>query len=219
MEPDRHIDGGGVQSGASGSGLGHGACSLVVGTDEQMAALLLAWKERRVLHVERIESALRKKGRVLLVCGGLEGIAEEVEGDIRVECGGTGSAAETLVWEPSPAGAIVREGKVRSPGRTIAEFSWEAGCVGSEISKGDGPDAFGHNNVGGSEMLKWIVEPYGLVRYEFGEDVGSEDLCERAEPQQRVLGRSLMGVGRRFAVSAEKDLIVANDHKNHAGRT
>ena len=58
-----------------------------------MAALLLARKERRVLHVERVESALRKKGCVLFVCGGLERIAEEVEGDIRVERGGTGSAA------------------------------------------------------------------------------------------------------------------------------
>lgn len=98
LEPDRHIGGGRVQSGASGCGLGLGACSFVVGAGEQMAALFLAWKERRVLHVEWVEGALRKKGCVLFVCGGLEGIAEEVEGDIRVEGGGTGSAAETLVW-------------------------------------------------------------------------------------------------------------------------
>ena len=115
LEPDRHIGGGGVQSGASGSSLGHGARSFVVGADEQMAALLLAWKERRVLHVERVESALRKKGCVLFVRGGLEGIAEEIEGDIRVERGGTGSAAETLIWQPSPAGAVVGKGEVRGP--------------------------------------------------------------------------------------------------------
>ena len=93
LEPDRHIGCSGVKSRASGSGLCHGACSFVVGADEQMAALLLARKERRVLHVERVESALRKQGCVLLVCGGLEGIAEEVEGDIGVERGGAGSAA------------------------------------------------------------------------------------------------------------------------------
>ena len=67
---------------------------------------------------------------------------------------------------------------MRDPARCSAEFSWEAGGVGSEISEGDGLDAFGHNNVLGCEMLKWIVEPNGLVRYEFGEDVGGEDLCE-----------------------------------------
>ena len=66
-KPDRHIGRGGVQPRTSGSGLGHGTCSFIVGADEQMAALILAWKERRVLHVERIESALRKKGRVLFV--------------------------------------------------------------------------------------------------------------------------------------------------------
>ena len=143
-----------------------------------MAALLLAWKERRVLHVERVESALRKKGCVLFVRGGLKGIAEEVEGDIRVERGSTGSATETLVWQPSPAGPIVREREVRDPARRLAEFSREAGCVGSEIGKGDGVDAFGHDNVLGSETLEWIIEPYGLVRYEFGEYIGGEDFCE-----------------------------------------
>jgi hypothetical protein len=50
--------------------------------------------------------------------------------------------------------------------------------VGSEIGKGHGLDAFGHNDMVGSEMLKWIVKVYGLVRYELGEDVGGEDLCE-----------------------------------------
>ena len=115
LEPDRHIGCGGVQSGASGSGLGHGAWSFVVGAEEQMAALLLVRKERRVLHVERVESALRKQGCVLFVCGGLESIAEEVEGDVGVERGGTGSAAETLVRQPSPAGAIVGKGEVRGP--------------------------------------------------------------------------------------------------------
>lgn len=153
LEPDRHIGGGGVQSGASGSGLGHGACFFVVGTGEQMAALLLAWKERRVLHVERAECALRKKGCVLFVASSLEGIAEEVVGDIRVERSGTGSAAETQVWQPSPAGAIVREGEVRRSVRAIAQFSWEARGVGGEITKGDGLDASGHNNVLGSKML------------------------------------------------------------------
>ena len=63
-----------------------------------MAALLRAWKECRVLHVERIESALGKESCVLFVGGGLEGIAEEVEGDIRVKSGRTRSAAESLVW-------------------------------------------------------------------------------------------------------------------------
>ena len=50
--------------------------------------------------------------------------------------------------------------------------------MGSEIGEGDGLDAFGHDNVLGCETLKWIVKPNGLVRDEFGEDIGSEDLCE-----------------------------------------
>jgi hypothetical protein len=32
-----------------------------------------------------------------------------------------------------------------------------------------------------------IVEPHGLVRDEFGEDVGGNDHCERAQLPQRVL--------------------------------
>ncbi len=151
------------------------------------------------------------------MCGGLEGVAEEVEGNIRVEGGGTGSAVETLVWQPVPAVAVVGEGEVRRFGRSVAQFSWEAGCVRREIGQCDGLAAFGYNGAGWSEALERIVEAHGLVRDEFGEDVGSKDLCERAEPQQRVLGGKLMGVGRRFAVSAEKDLIVANDNENHTG--
>ena len=104
-----------------------------------------------LLHVKWVERALRKKRRILFVCGRLEGIAEEVEGNIRVEGGGTGSAAETLVWQPSPAGAIVGEGEVRGPARCIAQFSWEAGCVGGEIGKGDGLHAFGHNEWWGAK--------------------------------------------------------------------
>jgi hypothetical protein len=50
--------------------------------------------------------------------------------------------------------------------------------VGSELGKGNGPDTLGHYDVGGNEMLKWIVELYGPVHYEFGEDVGGEDLCK-----------------------------------------
>src|SRR5260370_16561475 len=94
-----------------------------------MSALLSVGKERRVLHMERVESALGKKCRVLLVCSGLEGIAEEIERHIRVEGGGTGSAAETLVLQPAPAGAVVGEGEVRRIGGSVSQFPRETGCV------------------------------------------------------------------------------------------
>jgi hypothetical protein len=86
-----------------------------------------------------------------------------------------------------------------------------------QIGDGDGTDVFGHNSARRSIALEWIVEPQGFVRDGFSENVGGKDLCERAEPQQRIRGGKLMGVGRGFAVSVEKDLIVANDVENHTG--
>jgi hypothetical protein len=86
-----------------------------------------------------------------------------------------------------------------------------------QIGERDGTDAFGHNSARRSIALERIVEPQGLVRDEFSENVGGKDLCERAEPQQRILGGKLMGVGRGFAVSVEEHLIVANDDENHTG--
>jgi hypothetical protein len=219
LKPDRHIGRGGVEAGTPSGGLSGGAGPFVAGADEKMAALLSIGKESRVPHVERAESALGKKGGVLLVRGGLEGVAEEVESKIRVDGGATGSAAETLVWQPAPAGAIVGEGEGRRPWRGIAQFSWEAGCVCRKIRERDGHGAFGHKRAGWSKALERIVEPHGLVRDEFGEDVSGKDFCERAEPQQRLLGGKLMGVGRGLAVSAEKYLMVANDDENHAGGT
>ena len=115
---------------------------------------------------------------------GLEGIAEEVERHIRVEGGGTRSTAETFVLQPAPPGAGVGEGEVRRIGRSIAQFTWEAGCVCSEIGERYGLDAFGHDRATWSEALERIVEAHGLVRDEFAEDVGGEDLCQRAETQQ-----------------------------------
>ena len=98
-----------------------------------------------------------------------------------------------------------------------AEFAREAGGVGREIGEGDGLDALGNDGVRRGEALQRIVESHGLVGDEFGEDVGGEDLGERAEAQQGVLGGKLMRVGCGLAVSAEEDLIVANDDQNHAG--
>ena len=143
-----------------------------------MAALLYAREVRRVLHMEWVESALRKQGCILFMGRGLECIAEEIEGDIRVEGGGTGSPAETLVWQPSPASAVVRESEVRDPAGPTAQLSGEARRVSSEINQGDGMAAFGHNNMFGGESLQWVVEPYRLVRHQFRENVGGEDLCE-----------------------------------------
>ena len=188
-----------------------------MGADQQMFALLSIGKERRVLHMERVESALGKKCGVLLVCSRLEGIAEEIERHIRVEGGGAGSAAETLVLQPAPPGAVVGEGEVGRIGRSVSQFSRETGCVCRQISERDGTDAFGHNSARRSIALERIVEPQGLVRDEFSENVGGKDLCERAEPQQRILGGKLMGVGCGFAVSMEEHLIVANDDENHTG--
>ena len=89
--------------------------------------------------------------------------------------------------------------------------------MGCEIEEGDGADAFGYEGVGGGVALERIVEFHGFVGDELGEDVGGEDLGERAEAQQRILSGELMGAGRGFAVSVKEDLIVANDDENHAG--
>ena len=85
------------------------------------------------------------------------------------------------------------------------------------IGERHGTDAFGHNSARRGIALERIVESHGLVRDEFGENVGGKNLCERAEPQQRILGGKLIGVGRGLAVSAEEDMIVANDDENHTG--
>jgi len=119
--------------------------------------------------------------------------------------------------QPAPAGAVVGEGEVRRIGRSVSQFPRETGCVCRQIGERDGTDTFGHNSARRGIELERIVEPNGLVRDEFDENVGGKDLCERAEPQQRILGRKLMGVGRSFAVSLEVDLIVPNDDENHTG--
>src|SRR5437764_14250583 len=150
--------------------------------------------------MERVESTLGKKCGVLLVCSGLEGIAKEIERHIRIEGGGAGSAAETLVLQPAPPGAVVGEGEVRRIVRSVPQFPWETGCMCRQIGERDGTDAFGYNSAGRSIALERIVEPEGLVRDEFSENVGGKDVCERAEPQQRMLGGKLMGVGRGLAV-------------------
>ena len=82
LKPDRHIGRGGAEAGTPSRRLGDAAGSLVMGALEQIFTLFCAGKVRRVLHVQRVESALRKKSCVWLVSGGLERIAEEIEGDI-----------------------------------------------------------------------------------------------------------------------------------------
>ena len=191
---------------------------MLAGAGEQMTALRRVGKERCVVHVKRVESALSKKGCILLVRGRLEGVAEEVKGNVRVEGSSTGNAPEALVRQPAPAGAVVGEGEVRRLRRSVAQFTWQSGCVCRQIGEGDELAAFRYNRAGWSEALERVVEAHGLVRDEFGEDVGGKDLCERAEPQQRVLSGKLMGTGRSLAISAKKNLIVANDDQNHTGR-
>ena len=121
-----------------------------MGADQQLSALLSVGKERRVLHLERVESAVGKKCRVLLVCSGLEGIAQEIERHIRVERGATRNAAETLVLQPAPAGTVVGEGEVRRVGRRISQLPRETGCVCRHVGERNGADAFGHNVPAGA---------------------------------------------------------------------
>jgi hypothetical protein len=142
LEPDRHIRCGRVEAGASGSGLGGDAGSVIMGADQQMFALLSVRKERRVPHLKRVESTLGKKSRILLVCSRMESIAEEIERHIRVERRGTGSAAETLVWQPAPAGAVVGEGEVRRIARSVSQFPRETRCVCRYVGERDWADAF-----------------------------------------------------------------------------
>src|ERR1700721_1333776 len=98
-----------------------------------MCPLVSLGKERRVMHLERVERTLGKKRGVLLLSSGLEGIAKEIESHIRVEVVGAGSAAETLVGQPAPAGAVVGEGEVRRIARSVSQLAWKTGCVGRDI--------------------------------------------------------------------------------------
>src|ERR1700738_1988959 len=182
-----------------------------------MAGCLTVGGECCVPHVERVESAFGKKGCVRLMRCGLQGVTEEIEGNIRVESGGAGSTAEALVWQPTPADAVIGKGEVRRFGRSIAQFPRKAGRVCREIGERDGPGACGYQHAGWSEALERIVEPYCLVRDKLGVEVGGKDLFEREEPQQRVLRGKMMGMGGGFAVAAEKHLIAANDDENHTG--
>jgi len=141
--------------------------------------------------VKRVESALRKKSCILPVRSGLKGVAEEIEGNVRVDGSGTWSAAEALIRQPAPASAIVGKGEMWCAARRITEFAWEAGCVCREIGESDGSATSGHNGTALSEMLKRIGEAHSLVHNELREDVGGKDLCKRAEPQQRILSRRL----------------------------
>jgi hypothetical protein len=67
-----------------------------------------------------------------------------------------------------------------------------------------------------SEVLKRIVKANGSVHNELRKDIGGKNLCERAEPQQRVLRGNLTRVRCVLAESAEKNLTVSHHDENHA---
>ncbi len=87
-----------------------------------------------------------------------------------------------------------------------------------EIEQRDGLGVFGDNHVGRSEALQRVVKFDSMVGDKFDQDIVGEDFGKRAKPQQRIPSRNLMRAGRGLAVSAEKNLIIAHDDENHAGR-
>ena len=131
----------------------------------RLAALLGGGEEGGVGHMERIEGAFGEKRGIWPVGGGLEGVAEEIEPDVGVESGGSGSSAEMLVGQPAPAGAAVGEGEVRRAASGALPSSrgrpevWVA-----RSGERDGVDAVGYEGVGGGVELERVVEADGACR-------------------------------------------------------
>jgi hypothetical protein len=131
-------------------------------------------EERCVAHVQRVQP-LRKQRPVRLLGSGLQRVGEEVEPNIGVQPSRAGRAPEMLLRQPAPAGCVVRKREVRSPARTAADLTRQAGCVRRELLKRDWMAAPGHKDVR-SEVLKRIVQAHSAVRDGPGEDVSREYL-------------------------------------------
>ena len=97
------------------------------------------------------------------MCGGLKGVAEKVEGNVRVDGSAAWSAAEALIRQPTPASSVVGKGEMRCAAKRITHFTWEAGCVCCQIRESDGLAMSGHNRTARSEMLKRVDEAHRPV--------------------------------------------------------
>ena len=79
--------------------------------------------------------------------------------------------------------------------------------------------AAGDNGVRRGEELERIVEVHGAILHELGEQVGGEDLGERAEAEDGVWRGPLAAAGSGIAVTAEEDFAIAHDDEHHSGGT
>lgn len=68
---------------------------------------------------------------------GFEGIAEEIEADVRIERGGAWSGDQLLFGEPFPSKSVVGKGEMRGFGGICAYFAGKPGSVGGQIEEAD----------------------------------------------------------------------------------
>jgi hypothetical protein len=66
--------------------------------------------------------------------------------------------------------------------------------------------------------LQRRVQAHGVVGGQLDQEVGGEDLRERAEAQQRCPVRDDAAAGSGLTVAVKEDLVVADDDEDHAGR-
>src|ERR1700743_3886099 len=97
-----------------------------------------------VVHTKRRERTRGKQGRVLLLCGRLQGIAQKIICDVGIKSGGAGSEAEMLIGQRAPACSVIRKRKVRRVTRSAANLARQAGCMSRKIREHDGSHPLGH---------------------------------------------------------------------------
>lgn len=118
--------------------------------------------------------------------------------------------------EPLPARREVGVSKGRSLTGPDPKFARKPGGMGGQLFESDGLAAAWNEGVIGRIPLERIVEFDYLLLYQLCEQVGGEDLGERAETNDGVGGWGDAGVGCGFAIAVNEDLVIADDNDDHA---
>ena len=125
-----------------------------------------------------------------------------------------------LSGEPGPPGLSAGVGEVGSAAGCSADLARETSRMRSKVGESDGA-AVAERDVAviGGEGLQWSIETDQFRLHQLDEEVGGKDFAQRAEPEERVGGGSLMGIRVGFAEGCDGCLLVADDHEDEASGT
>ena len=129
LEQLDHVRGSGVDTAAGARGQRFRARAFFFYRLHEAGALLFAGHESCIPHVQRLQKGFMQKLSVAFAGSGGEGIAKEIEADVRVKRSGSRVGGEFLLWQPGPASGVVGECKVRHFGGRRQNLARQSRCV------------------------------------------------------------------------------------------